>query len=158
MLSFYPKGYFCEEFCSSSHSRKFIQFYSNAASIFHPFFRSSHARMDFAALQSLSEEEGSLDKMEHPESDENNKENKPPSSHNSKNTSDKYNYVRATNNNIQTLSVSQFSPRQSLSIRIPKAKIDRFTQVSYNEIKAETGWTKPEHFSGEGESLSKILQ
>ena len=103
--------------------------------------RSSLARMDFSALRRLSEED-SLEKLYALENVENDKENKPPQAQ-SKNSA-LGTYHRQPN--IQTLSVTQYSPRQSLSIRVPKAKIDRCTQVTYNEIKAETAWTKPDAF------------
>ena len=84
--------------------------------------------MDFAALQRLSEEEGSLEKAEQQE----NKENTPPSR--GKN-SDKHSNSAKRSAQAQTLSVTQYSPRQSLSIRVPKAKVDRSTQVSASHMR-----------------------
>ncbi len=83
-------------------------------------------------LQRLSEEDAiSLAKLEQ---DEQNKENQPPNQQaESKGhvdghvTSEKQ---LGSRTNVQTLGISQFGPRQSLSIRIPKAKMDRWTQAS----------------------------
>ena len=85
--------------------------------------------MDFAALQRLSEEEGSLEKasLEKTEHLEDDKENKPPSR--VKNVDKHSNNSTKRIAQAQTLSVTQYSPRQSLSIRVPKAKVDRSTQV-----------------------------
>ena len=80
--------------------------------------------MDFAALHRLSEEEGSLEKAEQQEDD---KENAPPSR--GKNVDKHSNNQTKRSAHAQTLSVTQYSPRQSLSIRVPKAKVDRSTQV-----------------------------
>ncbi len=76
-----------------------------------------------------------------------NKENTPPGADN------KVAHLNEVNNKhstipagLRTLTVNQISPRQSLSIRVPKAKIDRSTQVTYQEIKNETGYSKPHEF------------
>ena len=85
--------------------------------------------MDFAALQRLSEEEGSLEKAKQQE----NKENTPPSR--GKNVDKHRNNNAKRSAQAQTLSVTQYSPRQSLSIRVPKAKVDRSTQVSASHMR-----------------------
>ena len=36
--------------------------------------------------------------------------------------------------------------RKSLTINVPKVKVDRSTQVTYAEIKLETGWTRPHKY------------
>ena len=88
--------------------------------------RSSLARMDFSALRPLSEEESSAERGE-------DKENQPPAAPTST-PGHKHNNISSKRlGTVQTLSV-QYATRQSLSIRVPKAKVDRSTQVRVYQI------------------------
>ena len=55
--------------------------------------------------------------------------------------------VRAATTKLMTqphnVKVTSSSPNLGLNIKVPKATIDRWTQVKYEEIKEATGWVRP---------------